>query len=150
MADTLQPPLSHPIYDPQTKLVTPPWAFFFMRLQAATGGGGTAPGDADYVLTAPDGSLPNARVATTSTTIAVNLVTAGQIKWDLRDTTVTPGTYGDSTHYPVFTVDQQGRLTAASELALSVGTQYMPVFVGGLAVTSGDLLIAIPWEAPVS
>jgi hypothetical protein len=27
----------------------------------------------------------------------------------------------------------------------SSGGQYMPVFVGGLAVTSGDLLIAMPW-----
>jgi hypothetical protein len=31
----------------------------------------------------------------------------------LADTAVTPATYGDSTHVPTFTVDQQGRLTAA-------------------------------------
>ncbi len=32
---------------------------------------------------------------------------------DLPDTAVTPGSYGDSTHIPTFTVDQKGRLTLA-------------------------------------
>jgi hypothetical protein len=36
----------------------------------------------------------------------------------LADTAVTPGTYGDSSNYPIFTVDQQGRLIAASEIPL--------------------------------
>lgn len=34
-------------------------------------------------------------------------------------TAVTPGTYGDSTHTPQITVDQQGRVTAASNVAIS-------------------------------
>jgi len=43
--------------------------------------------------------------------------TAGTI--DLDDTAVTAGTYGDSTNIPQFTVDAQGRITAASNIAIS-------------------------------
>jgi len=38
---------------------------------------------------------------------------------DLVDTAVTPDTYGDSTHVGQFTVDQQGRITSAQNIAIS-------------------------------
>jgi hypothetical protein len=39
----------------------------------------------------------------------------------LADTAVTPGTYGDASHVGQFTVDQKGRITAASNIAISGG-----------------------------
>ncbi len=148
---------------------TVPWVMYFASLFSGGGGGGFAPGNGEYILGAPDASLPNGRVVTNSTTNVWNLAVDGQASvsraaltgditapFDSNVTTlsltgVTPGTYGDATHVGQFTVDAKGRLTFAANVALSADSQrYMPVFVGGLAVTSGDVLIAIPWDVPTS
>lgn len=41
---------------------------------------------------------------------------------DLANTAVTPDTYGDATNVAQFTVDAQGRLTAAANVAISIST----------------------------
>lgn len=41
--------------------------------------------------------------------------------FDLENTAVTPGTYGDAANSAQITVDQQGRITAATEVAISGG-----------------------------
>lgn len=46
---------------------------------------------------------------------------------DLPNTAVSPGTYGDGTHVGQFTVDQQGRLTSASNVAITYPTSAAPV-----------------------
>jgi hypothetical protein len=76
--------------------------------------------------------------------------TAGTVTASLKNTTVTPGTYGDATHVGQFTVDAQGRLTSASSIAITfpaagVTTTGSPAsgnlakFSGAGTITSGDL-----------
>lgn len=47
----------------------------------------------------------------------------------IANTAVTPASYGDNSHVGAFTVDQQGRLTAASSVAIS------PTAIGGVPST---------------
>ena len=49
------------------------------------------------------------------------ITTSGTLTVDLDDTAVTPGTYGDATNVAQLTIDQQGRITAAADVAISVG-----------------------------
>ena len=72
---------------------------------------------------------------------------------DLDDTAVTPGSYGSSVNVPSITVDQQGRITAVSQTALSTswtlegdsGSQVVngsdtAKFLGGTNITTSSSL----------
>ncbi len=56
-----------------------------------------------------------------------------KITADLKDTTVTPASYGDASHVGSFTVDQQGRLTAASNVAIQIAESQVTNLVSDLA-----------------
>lgn len=57
---------------------------------------------------------------------------SADVTLSLATTAVTPGTYGNGSTYPSFTVDSYGRITAASGITLSAGGVSL-----GLAVALG-------------
>lgn len=60
---------------------------------------------------------------------------------DLDDTAITPGSYGSATEVPTFTVDQQGRLTAAG--SESISTSFTLAGDSGTAVVSGGNTLTV-------
>jgi hypothetical protein len=58
-------------------------------------------------------------------------VSSSTLSIDLDDTAVSPDTYGSSTQIPSITVDQQGRITAASNNSITVGDATITIAGGG-------------------
>lgn len=79
--------------------------------------------DLDIAADSGTGSIDlDSQTFTVTGLTGITTAASGQeITVDLDDTAVTPGSYGSQTKIPTFTVDQQGRLTAAGEV--DVATQ---------------------------
>jgi len=63
-----------------------------------------------------DGSVTDVKIVTVANTKITGVMTASQ----LANTAVTTGTYGGATNVSSFIVDQQGRITSASNVAISI------------------------------
>ncbi len=67
---------------------------------------------------------------------------------DLDDTAVTPGTYGDATNSAQIVVDQQGRITSATEVAISGGGSMSFTLTGSsgvsVPVSNGSTILLLP------
>src|SRR5882672_8091219 len=105
---TIQIPKNAPITQTDGK-VSREWARYFDLLtpQASSAASG---------VTSVTGTPPIASSGGTTPAISLN------------DTAVTPATYGDATHVGQFTIDQQGRLTFAANIAITypaVATDYV-------------------------
>ena len=78
-------------------------------------------------------------------TALTSVVSSNTVTFNLDNTTVTPGSYGNTTSIATFTVDQQGRLTAAGtaniatvlSIAGDTGTDGISLISDTLTVTGG-------------
>lgn len=91
-------------------------------------------------------NLAESDLTFTGDTGITTTVTDNDVSIDLDNTAVTPGSYGSGTAIPSFTVDQQGRLTAASTTSISTalsfsgdtGTDSVNLLSDSLAFTGGE------------
>lgn len=76
---------------------------------------------AEYLLAGPSVQLPFSRILfSDNTQITITDGGAGgNLTLALAHTAVTPGTYGDGTHVVSITVDQEGRITSATSVAVA-------------------------------
>lgn len=99
--------------------ITPSWYRFLVQVQRMTGTGLIESlRDGEYLTYSPSAVLTNSRTLLAGTALSF-VATASNRTINLDDTTVTIGAYGSASFIPSFTVDQQGRLTAASQFALN-------------------------------
>ena len=75
--------------------------------------------------------------STSGTAGTATVASRGDHNHDLADTAVTPGSYGDATHAGTFTVDQQGRLTAAGSATITGVTPAAHPIAGTLHTLAG-------------
>ncbi len=131
MASLEKPPVDINIIEERTKKTSIRWQNWFLKLYDRIGGtlGGFAPDDATYITQTPNSDLSGEqalsllssgflKVTTGSGVISSTGNTLIQAS-DLANTAVTAGSYGSATQVPTYTVDAQGRLTAASNTTIS-------------------------------
>lgn len=63
-----------------------------------------------------DLAITDAKIVSVANTKITGTITGAQ----LANTAITPGTYGSASNISVITVDQQGRLTSASNVSISI------------------------------
>lgn len=121
--------------------------------------------EGDGIALTPSGNLDDSPEISVRNGTGLNFDGMQNLK--IADTAVTPGTYGDATHVGQFTVDQQGRITAAADVAISGGGgggnnlrpalqisgNYLPAdtinYNTGTVVASNNLITFMPFSRDV-
>ena len=99
--------------------ITPEWFRFLVQVQRVTGTGLIETIiDSPFLTFDPATGLTGAKLLLAGTALSL-AETASDVTINLDDTAVTPGAYGSGSFIPTITVDQQGRVTAASAAALN-------------------------------
>ncbi len=88
---TLVKPANEQVVDPETGQMRPEWSIYFTGLTARLNGAADilstdpAPAAAEYIVSTANASLTAERVATDTTTVDVDMGTAGQAKWNVLE-----------------------------------------------------------------
>lgn len=115
------------------------------------------------IILTPDGNLNDSPSVSVANGTGLNFDTMGNLK--LADTAVVPGTYGDATHVPAIVVDQQGRITGVTLVAISGGggggamsligrtafgtiSSASPVIITGLDTVNKDYVLRVRLNRP--
>lgn len=119
-APTQVSPLQHdvPIVFPHDGTPTPQ---FILQLQLRLEEAIQAAQDAVQALQVANAAVPQSRVLTAGVGLSGGGDLTANRTFDLEDTAVIAGIYGDVANYPIFEVDDQGRLIDAGELPLPAG-----------------------------
>jgi hypothetical protein len=125
-----------PIVDYKTGFPTPEFMRKWAQQFGINGSIPSFPSNGILVQTVP-GTFTSISIAGgTGITVTNGSGIAGNPTITLANTAVTPGTYGDSTHVGQFTVDQQGRLTFAANVAISGVAPILDIRDEGVSLTT--------------